>query len=235
MKRTLAVLLVTAGCLLLLMVGLGLLDVHVLAHGSVGHLDRATDQTLARHRDHLLNSVTFGATSLAATTTVIVAAFLVFVAARLVFKRWREALFVVTVMVGEVSIFTATTFIVHRPRPQGVEMDHAPPTSSFPSGHTAASVALWGTIAILVARYGARVVWGRIALALAIAVPLIVAASRLYRGMHFLTDVLAGAVLGAAWLLAATRTVLGATARPAGEKESPAHHGARQVALRGEQ
>jgi membrane-associated phospholipid phosphatase len=94
---------------------------------------------------------------------------------------------------------------VHRPRPNVPHLDHAPPTSSFPSGHTAASVALWGSIAVLVVRFAAHIAWRRIAIALAILIPVIVACSRLYRGMHFPTDVIGGALLGFAWLRAATQ------------------------------
>jgi membrane-associated phospholipid phosphatase len=47
-------------------------------------------------------------------------------------------------------VFYSVTATVHRPRPPVVRMDVAPPTSSFPSRHTAAAVALYGCIAILV-------------------------------------------------------------------------------------
>jgi membrane-associated phospholipid phosphatase len=77
-----------------------------------------------------------------------------------------------------------TTLLVHRARPNVVRLDQAPPTSSFPSGHTSAAVALYGAAAILVVRYSTRAAWRRVAVAIAIVVPLIVASSRLYRGMH---------------------------------------------------
>lgn len=78
-------------------------------------------------------------------------------------------------------------------------LDVAPPTSSFPSGHTAAAVALYGGIAILALRvYGRR----RAALTGAVVlwcIPVIVGLSRLYRGMHYPS--LAGALTGGLWLL----------------------------------
>jgi membrane-associated phospholipid phosphatase len=200
MKRTLGILFGGAAVLLLVMIGLGLLDVHLLAHGSIGRADGSVDSTLARHRDHLLNALTLGATDAASTLPIIVLAAIVVATAAVVFKRWREPLFVVAVIVGEVTIFVVTTLVVHRPRPNVVRLDHAPPTSSFPSGHTAASVALYGSIAALVIFFGARTAWRRFALSVAVLVPIIVAASRLYRGMHYPTDVLAGALLGFTWL-----------------------------------
>jgi membrane-associated phospholipid phosphatase len=209
MKRTLAILFGGAATLLAVMICLGLLDVHVLAHSRLGHADGSVDTTLAHHRDHLLNSLTLAATFVASTLPVIVLAAVVVVASAIVFKRWREPLFVVATVVGEVTIFVVTTLVVHRPRPNVVRLDHAPPTSSFPSGHTAASVALFGSVAALVIVFGARIAWRRIALVVAILVPLLVAASRLYRGMHYPTDVFAGALLGFSWLRVVTYAIFG--------------------------
>jgi membrane-associated phospholipid phosphatase len=212
-KRTALFLVVGAVLLLGAMVGLGLLDVHLLSHSSVGHLDGSVDRTLSHHRTHLLNEITLGATDSAETYPIAGAALALFVAARLLFKRWREAVFVLCALVGEVTIFVTTTLLVHRPRPNVVRLDHAPPTSSFPSGHTAAAVALYGAAAILVVRYSTRAVWRRIAIALAIVLPLIVASSRLYRGMHYPTDVLAGALLGFTWIRICARAVLDSAVR----------------------
>lgn len=215
MRKTLAFVFGGAAVLLLAMIALGLLDVHLLAHSRFGHADGSVDSTLARHRDHLLNALTLGATDAASTLPVIVAAAVVVITAALVFRRWREPLFVVTVIVGEVTIFVLTTLVVHRPRPNVVRLDHAPPTSSFPSGHTAASVALYGSIAALVVWYGAHVLWRRLAITVAILFPVVVAASRLYRGMHYPTDVLGGALLGFTWLQVSMHAVLGTSKAPA--------------------
>jgi membrane-associated phospholipid phosphatase len=212
MKRTLAVLFGGAAAVLLLMIGLGLLDVHLLAHSRIGRADGSVDSTLARHRDHFLNVLTLGATDVASTLQVIVLAAVVVVVTALVFRRWREPLFVVAAIAGEVVIFVVTTLAVHRPRPNVVKLDHAPPTSSFPSGHTAASVALYGAVAVLVIYFGARVAWRRLAVAVAILLPVLVGCSRLYRGMHFPSDVIGGALLGFTWLRVCTFALLGKVA-----------------------
>lgn len=209
MKRTFAILFGGAALLLLVMIGLGQLDVHFLAHSRFGRADGSVDSTLAHHRDHLLNSLTLAATFIASTLPVVVLAAVVVAVTAVVFKRWREPLFVVATVVGEVTIFVVTTLAVHRSRPNVVRLDHAPPTSSFPSGHTAAAVALYGAIAALVVVFGARIAWRRVAVTAAILMPILVAASRLYRGMHYPTDVLAGALLGFCWLRVATYAVFG--------------------------
>lgn len=215
MKRTVALLFACAVVLVGIMAGLGYLDVHLLSHSRLGHLDGSVDQTLARNRTGWLNTLTLGATDVASTYVVIGIALVAVVTARLVFKKWREPLFVACAVAGEVAIFVTTTLLVHRPRPNVVHLDQAPPTSSFPSGHTAAAVALWGAIAVLVVRYAAHIAWRRIAIAAAILIPVIVASSRLYRGMHFPTDVLGGALLGFAWLRASTRLFFADVARRA--------------------
>jgi membrane-associated phospholipid phosphatase len=225
-KRTLVILFGGAAALLLVMIGLGLLDVHFLAHSRFGRADGSVDTTLSHHRDHLLNSLTLAATFVASTLPVIVLAAVVVVVSAIVFKRWREPLFVVAAVVGEVTIFVVTTLVVHRPRPNVVRLDHAPPTSSFPSGHTAASVALYGSIAALVIVFGARLAWRRLTITVAILIPLLVAASRLYRGMHYPTDVLAGALLGFSWLRVVTYAIFGGlrsgpAQRPTNAKPEP--------------
>jgi len=75
-----------------------------------------------------------------------------------------------------------------------------PGTHSFPSGHVAATFVLWFGIAVLLGSGRWRLPWRLLAWALAAVPVLTVAFSRVYRGMHFTTDVLAGLALGAAAL-----------------------------------
>ena len=185
---------------LALWTAVGWLTAKFLGDDFLGRFDRSLSRTLARGRTRDLNDITHYLTYLSETVTVIVIGAVVFVAARLAWKRWRESLFVLAVLVGEVSIFVGVTALVDRNRPPVRHLDAAPATSSFPSGHTAAAVALYGAIALL-ANERARsraLVW--IATAAAVLIPVAVAAARMYRGMHFLTDVVAGAALGAVWL-----------------------------------
>ena len=92
--------------------------------------------------------------------------------------------------------------LVHRERPAVLQL-----TSfggySFPSGHTAAAAACWAAIALVVARR-----WGRggrrWAAVGALVITLGVAASRVLLGVHWLTDVIAGAITGWAWFVLVT-------------------------------
>ena len=129
--------------------------------------------------------------------------------------RWLESMFLAVSLLGEVTIFLSTTLLVERHRPAVARLDGAPPTSSFPSGHTAASVALYGGLA-LIAWHAARSSWLRLAATLlAVLMPVGVGLSRLYRGMHNPTDVLAGALLGCCWLAVTSALVLRGDRRPA--------------------
>ena len=96
-----------------------------------------------------------------------------------------------------------TTLLVHRHRPAVHRLEHLPVDASFPSGHVAASIAVYGGLALLLtSRY--KNPWLRsIIWALAVALPIAVGISRMYRGMHHPLDILGGAAMGLAALLTA--------------------------------
>jgi membrane-associated phospholipid phosphatase len=72
--------------------------------------------------------------------------------------------------------------------------------SAFPSGHSAAAAACWLAIALVAARWFSRRAWPWLA-AIAVGIALAVAASRALLGVHWLTDVLAGLLVGWAWFV----------------------------------
>jgi undecaprenyl-diphosphatase len=112
------------------------------------------------------------------------------------FRRWSEATLLVGALVLEVMIFTTSSFVVDRARPGVPKLDTIPPTSSFPSGHAAAAVAFYGALAIIVFWHTRHRVARAVVVGAAIVFPLIVGASRMYRGMHHLSDVIVGFVVG---------------------------------------
>ena len=84
---------------------------------------------------------------------------------------------------------------VGRDRPSVPHLDGSPVGSSFPSGHVAAA-ACYVAIAIVAGRNCAKR-WIVVTLwTIALATPIIVGLSRMYRGMHFMSDVVAGMILG---------------------------------------
>ncbi|GHJ55708.1 hypothetical protein Nm8I071_50150 [Nonomuraea sp. TT08I-71] len=116
-----------------------------------------------------------------------------------VWKRWRPVLFVVLAMFGELSLFLASARVVERPRPAVENLDGQMPTSSFPSGHIAATICLWTAMAIIVLPRTDRW-WRWLFVAMAVIMPVGVATSRMYRGMHHPTDFMGAILLGALWL-----------------------------------
>jgi undecaprenyl-diphosphatase len=193
--------------LLALFTGLGYLLTKVGGRDVVGKTDHSVERWFAHDRVSELNTVTHYTTYLGETIPVIIIGLALAIFARLLWKRWREPALVAVALVGEVSIFVGITFLIDRNRPPVHHLDVAPPTSSFPSGHTAASVVLYFLIALLLSSrihspVGRRVLW-----TLAILLPIVVGVSRLYRGMHYPTDVLSGAMLGGAWLITAVKGV----------------------------
>lgn len=111
-------------------------------------------------------------------------------------RNTRSAVAPAAALALETACFVASAALVGRPRPRGVwrpEQPHA--TSSFPSGHTAAAFALHGTLADLLDSRGARGArfFGPL---LRYGIPGAIAFSRIHRGQHHISDVVAGAVLG---------------------------------------
>ena len=192
----------TGGALVLwgLLSLLGLLIRHVLFYGRVGVWDRQDEVWFAAHRRGSLNTLTGYANALGGTFSVIGLVIFVFLIFRWRLGRWDESLVILTVMVGEVTVFLAVTFTVQRSRPAVVRLDKSPPTLSYPSGHTAAALALYGGVAVLLFFiYGRN--WKTVVVAVLLySLPILVGISRLYRGMHYPTDVLAGALGGGVWM-----------------------------------
>jgi membrane-associated phospholipid phosphatase len=193
--------------------GFLLVDVLVPVH-TIGHDDEAVNTWLASHRTPTRNDLSYIGSSIGDVPVLpALVALVVIVAAAL--RRWRIIAFVLGAILIEVATYRVASLIVHRNRPSVHRLDHLPVNQSVPSGHVAASVAVYVALALLVtSRFPQR--WVHVAAwTLAILLPLIVALSRMYRGMHHPTDAASGALMGLAAVacaLLATRAADG-TAR----------------------
>ena len=191
-----------------LMLGSGWLVTRVFVHDWPFTAEDGVDRSLAGDRTPLLNHISAFFSTVASTPYAIGLTLFAAVLARLLLHRWRETWFIAGVVALEAVVFLVTTLVIDRPRPQVSHLDVAPPTSSFPSGHTAAALALYGAVILVARDHGVpRPVW------LLLLIPFAVGASRLYRGMHHPSDVVAGLLLAVACLAMMRRAVPTRTTR----------------------
>ncbi|BFU43529.1 phosphatase PAP2 family protein [Krasilnikovia sp. MM14-A1004] len=183
---------------------------YALTHLSVGTglaaFDDGVPRWLQTFRTPGLDHVSY-LWSKAGDTHAILAVSLVFCPLALaLWRQWRLVLFLVLTMLGELTLFLCVARAVSRPRPPVAQLDGVMPTTSFPSGHIAATMCLWGAIALLVVPR-IRQWWRWVFVVLAVVMPAGVALSRMYRGEHHPTDVLGALLLTVCWLGVLTWTV----------------------------
>lgn len=130
----------------------------------------------------------------------------------LLIRKVGLAMFMAAAVVGGILISNLLKMAFDRPRP---ELDHAARvfTPSFPSGHAMLSAVTFLTLGALLTR--ANVDW-RVKLyflAVAVLLTLIVGLSRIYLGVHYPSDVIAGWCVGSAWALVCWAVALWLQAR----------------------
>jgi membrane-associated phospholipid phosphatase len=215
---------VIAGCALLaaLTISAGLLLTQLLVpvHG-FEKWDNDVNRWLAEHRSPVLTDLSWLGSTFAGglVIPVVVGVLLVVFVVR---RAWLLAAFTLFLICVESGSYRATTLVVNRDRPPVHRLEGLDPTASFPSGHIAATVALYGGLLLLLASWLGRRPFSALAFALAIGLALFVGWARMYRGMHHLTDTAAGVVMG---LLALGITVLAARAAAAAANARDAARG----------
>jgi undecaprenyl-diphosphatase len=200
-RWTVALLLAAFAAVLGLLLVLGVLVTHFTASGPLHRFELRIEADLVASRRPWLDAVTRAGTVIGSTVTVIV-----LTAIGCLVLAWRGhgirlPLFLVAAVLGETLLFLIAQQGFHRPRPPVLRLDPAAPTASFPSGHTAATVALWGGLALGMARTHPGHTLLALARVLAVALPVFVLFTRLYRGMHWPTDVAASLVFTWTWLV----------------------------------
>ena len=193
--------------LLVVMIGLGLLVTKVLAHTWPFTVEDGVNREFAGDRSGGWNAVSLVFTTLGNTPTIIAVTVLAAIVLRLTLHRWREPIFLAAVVSAQALVFFFATLVIDRSRPNVPHMDKSPPTSSFPSGHTSAAVALYAGLAVALALL-ARRTWVKALCWALVLVPLAVAMSRLYRGMHHPSDVVAAFINGAVCIAIMARAAL---------------------------
>jgi undecaprenyl-diphosphatase len=174
----------------------GLVVTRVLLHiHGVASEDESLVRFLAHHRSTGLTDASLVGSIMAGGVVLpIIAAVAALVA--LLGKHWRLAGFLLFALAVESGSYRATTLVVHRHRPEVHRLETLPVNASYPSGHTAASIAIYCGIALLLTsriadRRARMAIWVVAAL-----IPVFVAFSRMYRGMHHPLDVVGGVLIG---------------------------------------
>ena len=116
--------------------------------------------------------------------------------------RGATAFYLLAAVGSGVALSNTAKTLYDRPRPDLVPHGAAVYTASFPSGHSMMAAVTWLTLAVLVATTFEQRRLRVYVVALAAAVTVAVGLSRVYLGVHWPTDVLAGWAAGGAWALA---------------------------------
>ncbi|GID33293.1 phosphatase PAP2 family protein [Paractinoplanes brasiliensis] len=189
------------------MVGLGLLVTRVAEHAWPLTVEDDINRALEAHRTAPLNVLSEIASLIGSTPVIIAVTGVAAAILRWKLKSWREPLYLCLAVSAQALVFLFTTLVIDRERPGVHRMDDSPPTSSFPSGHTSAAVALYVGLAFLLFTLLRRT-WAKRLVWLLVLIPVAVALARLYRGMHHPTDVTASFLNGCACVVVMAREVL---------------------------
>jgi undecaprenyl-diphosphatase len=173
---------------------------------SVGAWDRRQIDRFVAARTPRLDEVSHAGSMMSETGVKIVVTLVAAAVMVAAWRRWEDTLLVASALILEASVFITVTAIVGRARPDVLRLDSSPVDSAFPSGHVAAAV-VYGAMAIIVARHSRRRWPVVLTVALVVAVSGTVAWARLYRGMHYPSDVVAGVLLGVASLYVTWRII----------------------------
>lgn len=207
--RLVLALLVAGGALMVF----ALLAEDLLTNDPIVEVDQRLETTLQDHRTAAL-TVASRIASTAGSELVLVPLAILLVAYLLWRRRPFDALLVAAASLGAELITVALKEVFARDRPLLPDPLAMESSASFPSGHASVSLALYGALALLLAEHTSnarRAAYAIVALALVVAIGF----SRLYLGVHFLSDVLAGYSAGLFWLAICVATVRAAAARRA--------------------
>lgn len=134
-------------------------------------------------------------------------------------SRHRTALMLLIAVGGGQLFSNVAKFLFDRPRPDLVPHGTLVTTASFPSGHSMMSAVIWLTLAGMVARTEPSLSMRIYLISIATLITFLVGVSRIYLGVHWPTDVVAGWAAGATWAL--TCTALARVIDPLPERPAP--------------
>lgn len=166
--------------------------------GTTQPFDDSVMRWIGHHQYPALQSVMLEITALGTGTVV---AMIVFVAGMFLWlnRHKHSAVLLVVATLGGLVLDMVLKIGFNRPRPQVFTWGTHVVSSSFPSGHAMSSIIVYGTVAYLAARLQQNFASRVATLVVAAVIIVAIASSRLYLGVHYPSDVLAGLIIGLAW------------------------------------
>lgn len=119
----------------------------------------------------------------------------------LVLRRYRVVVMIVLAPVASSLFFSVIKVLVGRPRPLLENARIVQGGFSFPSGHSAVAATFYGTLAYLLLQIVWRWPLRGLVVLVGVMIPLLIGVSRVYLGVHYPSDVLAGWTAGAFWVV----------------------------------
>lgn len=190
------------GSVLVIVGGFLKLTLEVFEDTRVTAIDDAIMGWVVAHRTAMLTRTAIDLTALGSATLVtLFAVGALYVL--LVVGDVRGAFHLLLALVGSTLMIAGLKGFLERPRPMGHRLVEAG-GYSYPSGHAVSAAVLYVTLALVGSRHFKGPAYRHMLVALAVAVTLLVAASRVYLGVHYPTDVTSGTALGAGWAVLLT-------------------------------
>lgn len=163
----------------------------ILAHGDTEVLSEFIEHRDAA-RTTFMKGVTYAFDPMSAVILAAIAAVVVWLA----LKTWRAATYILTSVAASAAVTQGLKHVFDRSRPNQLFQIVSEADFSFPSGHSTAASALFGSVAIVLCSVVRRWMTRVVIAALCVAAAFLIATSRLYLGVHWATDVIAGLLVG---------------------------------------
>jgi len=202
---------------------LGTIVQDLLGHSQSPLLDGPVQQFFASHRESRLTAAMRLVTNLGDSSKLMKLALLI---GLLWWWRVRDPgplVLLTGAYIGARVIEITVKVLTHRPRPPAEQALDTFTRFAFPSAHVTYATVMYGALALLLVASSSRHRWRTLILAAAMFIVALVGLSRMYLGAHWLTDVLGGMILGAAWLwclVAVPPTVRAATVQSESRRNS---------------
>ena len=166
--------------------------------GRTQTFDTAIMRWMGAHHTHALDATMLEITTLGTGTVVMMIVCVAALFLALTSHKY-SALLLLIATAGGLALDMVLKLYFNRPRPHVFVWGTQAFGSSFPSGHSMSATIVYSTVAYLAARLHSRA-WARaVTMSIALLVILLIGTSRIYLGVHYPSDVLAGIIVGLAW------------------------------------